>query len=129
MIDNKQGVTGMKRHFRIYIMIMVVAIISSSSVCQARPQKRPIGEKVTMVADSDWMSDEEIIYAKHIRYIKFDYSWLANVAKGFETVYKTENYLIKRHIYTKAEEVLLAEGPHLGALSFSPVRNMCAVVV
>jgi hypothetical protein len=119
----------MERHLKIYIVLIIVLIVTgSSNVCQARPQKRPIGEKVTMVTDSDWINDEEIIYAKHIRYIKFDYSWLANVAKGFETVYKTENYLIKRDIYTKAEEVLL-EGPHMGALSFSPVRNMCAVVI
>ncbi|MBN1492635.1 MAG: hypothetical protein JW938_00660 [Candidatus Omnitrophica bacterium] len=93
----------------------------------ARPE-RPIGEKVSIVTDSDWINNEEIIYARHIRYIKFDYSWLANVSKGFETIYKTENYLIKRHIYTGEEEILL-EGPHMGALSFSPVRNVCAIVV
>jgi hypothetical protein len=119
----------MKRCFKIYIALIILLVVTGSSrICQARPQARPIGEKVTMVTDSDWINDEEIIYAKHIRYIKFDYSWLASVSKGFETIYKTENYLIRRNIYTMKEEALLA-GPHMGALSFSPARDMCAVVV
>ncbi len=90
------------------IIYIVISIILTSLLLNnaSTAGKRPKYSEHVYYSCPDWLSDTEIVYAKHVSHFSYHYDWISNIAKNVERLEKEELQICSYNINNSSEKVI-----------------------